>query len=359
MSGSKTTNESLPTTNKQWLSMAGNGNKQHIVLVSGDEEYRSEEALPQLAKILAERHGFNCTVLFAQDPEEPGIIDPNYVHNIPGLEHLNSADLMIIFTRFRALPDEQMQYIDNFLKQGKPVVGIRTSTHAFRFEGLDFKSEYKHYGNFYKGNDVWQDGFGRLVLGEKWISHHGRHGHQSTRGIASSGAANHPILNGIVDGDIWGPSDVYGIRLPQSGDAFPILIGQVVERENEYDENDALLGMRPTDQKLPGKIKKENDKNEEIEVDQNNPMMPIAWTKSYQLPGGEKGIAFNSTIGASTDLLSEGTRRMLVNAVYWCLDISVPEKAEVGLVGTYEPGRFKFYKDEYWDNLNLSISSLE
>src|SRR5246127_1105708 len=77
----------------------GPGKGKHIVLVSGDEEYRSEEALPQLAKILASRHGFKCTVVFAIDPKD-GTINPNVPNNIPGLEALDTADLMIIFTRF-------------------------------------------------------------------------------------------------------------------------------------------------------------------------------------------------------------------------------------------------------------------
>ena len=82
----------------------GPGKGKHVVLISGDEEYRSEEALPQLGKILAKRHGFNCTVLFAVDPAT-GTIDPNNLSNIPGLEALKTADLMILFTRFRDLPD--------------------------------------------------------------------------------------------------------------------------------------------------------------------------------------------------------------------------------------------------------------
>src|SRR5205823_5397540 len=86
----------------------GAGKGKHIVLVSGDEEYRSEEALPQLGKILARQHGFRCTVLFAIDPKT-GVINPT-VSNIPGLETLKSADLMIIATRFRNLPESQMQF---------------------------------------------------------------------------------------------------------------------------------------------------------------------------------------------------------------------------------------------------------
>src|SRR5580765_7395250 len=88
----------------------GPGKGKRIVLVSGDEEYRSEQALPQLARILSERHGFDCTVLFAIDPKD-GTIDPTHADNIPGLETLDSADLMVLFTRFRDLPDAQMKHI--------------------------------------------------------------------------------------------------------------------------------------------------------------------------------------------------------------------------------------------------------
>ncbi|HUS06787.1 MAG TPA: hypothetical protein VMZ52_10845, partial [Bryobacteraceae bacterium] len=86
----------------------GPGRGKHVVLISGDEEYRSEEAMPQLAKILSMRHGFECTVLFAIDPRD-GTINPNRKDNIPGLEALAKADLLILFTRFRDLPDQQMK----------------------------------------------------------------------------------------------------------------------------------------------------------------------------------------------------------------------------------------------------------
>src|SRR5215475_4965880 len=79
---------------------SGPGKGKRIVLVSGDEEYRSEQVLPQLARILSTQHGFDCTVLFAIDPKD-GAINPNQTDNIPGLETLDSADLMILFTRFR------------------------------------------------------------------------------------------------------------------------------------------------------------------------------------------------------------------------------------------------------------------
>ena len=143
----KTLNEPI-----QWVNYKSkkNSKRKRVVLISGDEEYRSEESLPQLAKILTEHHGFDCTVLFAQDPERPGLIDPNYSFNIPGMEQLKEADLMVLFTRFRALPEEQMQHIENFLLKGKPLLAIRTSTHAFNFQNKNHA--FAHYGWNYNGN---------------------------------------------------------------------------------------------------------------------------------------------------------------------------------------------------------------
>ncbi|WP_299535820.1 ThuA domain-containing protein [Ulvibacterium sp.] len=337
---------------KQLLTFKGKGDTgKHVVLVSGDEEYRSEEALPQLAKILSEHHGFTCTVLFAQRPDSPGIVDANYLKNIPGLKALDTADAMVLFTRFRALPDEQMKPIDNYLKAGKPIVAIRTATHAFNF-AEDSTSNYVHYGNYYNGEKKeWTDGFGRLVLGEKWHTHHGHHKHQSTRGIIPEETKSHPITNGIENGEIWGSTDVYGVRLPLPGDAEHVVLGQVVNRKGEYDENDVFYGMRPTDDE----IATVNDK----EITVNETLMPIAWTKSYQIPNGKMGKAFTSTIGSSSDLMNEGVRRLLINGVFWALDMPVPEKANVNLIGAYDPSAYGFQTDEYWLEKQLKIEDLE
>ena len=228
---------------------AGPGKGKHIVLVSGDEEYRSEQALPQLARILAMRHGFKCTVLFAIDRKD-GTIDPDQRDNIPGLEALDSADLMIIFTRFRDLPDEQMKHIVDYVESGRPIVG-----HADRHPRLRSQDQ-QTYQQYSWNSKEWDGGFGRQVLGETWINHHGHHGKQSTRGIIAKGQENHPILRGIQDGEIWGPTDVYGVRLPLPGDSQPLVLGQVLE------------GMRPTDPPVAGK--------------QNDPMMPVAWVKTLR-----------------------------------------------------------------------------
>lgn len=304
----------------------GSGKGKHIVLVSGDEEYRSEEALPQLGKILAKHHGFKCTVLFAVDPKD-GTINPNVNNNIPGLENLAKADLMIIFTRFRNLPDDQMKHIDEYLASGRPVIGMRTSTHAFNVpKGKNFS----HYGNGYGGDKKeWADGFGRLVLGEKWISHHGNHKNESCRGLIAEGAKSSPLVNGIKDGDVWGPTDVYGVRLPLPGDSKPVVMGQVMKRKGAFDAKDAFYGMRPDD-------------GPPVEGKKNDPMMPIAWTKSFEVPGGKPGKAFSTTMGSSTDLASEGLRRLLVNATYHLLDIKVPEKAAVDIVGEFKPNQYSF-----------------
>ncbi|MDT7829353.1 ThuA domain-containing protein [Pricia sp. S334] len=333
---------------KEQLVFEGDGpGAKNIVLISGDEEYRSEEALPQLAKILSEHHGFNCTVLFAQDPDNPGIVDANYVNNIPGLEALDKADMMVVFTRFRALPDEQMKHIDDYLMAGKPVMGIRTATHAFMFPE-DSESSYRHYGNYYNGDrSEWQGGFGRLVLGEHWIAHHGHHRHQSQRGMIFEDVRDHPITNGIEDGDVWGASDVYEVRLPLPGDAEPLLYGQVMNRKGDYDETDIHYGMRPSDDE----VAKVNNEGKTV----NDVKMPIAWTKSYQLPGGEKGRAFTTTVGAASDMLIEGTRRLLVNGVFWSMDLPVPEKADVSLVGDFEPTRFEFRDEGYYQEKGLKV----
>lgn len=343
-----------PSDSEQWLTFKGKSNMPHIVLISGDEEYRSEEALPQLAKILSKNHGFNCTVLFSQDPNSPGVINPNYLNNIPGLESLKTADMMVIFTRFRALPDGQMKFIDDFLKSGKPVMGMRTATHAFNFNKIDFESHFTQYSNYYKEDDVWKGGFGKLVLGENWVAHHGHHKHESTRGITAPGAEGHAILNGIKSGDIWGPTDVYTVRLPFSDDIEPIVLGEVVLRDGAFNEDDVLFGMSSTDSKLAGMAKR-GDK----EINLNDPMMPVAWTKSYQLPGGKEGKVFTTTMGASTDMLNEGVRRMLVNAVYWGLDQKVPKKANVKIVGDYNTTKFEFRKVDYWLEKKLKVTDLE
>jgi hypothetical protein len=236
------------------------------------------------------------------------------------------------------LPDDKMKHVDHYLKAGKPVIGFRTATHAFN--GL--KGEYERYNYNYKGDQKeWGQGFGRLVLGETWISHHGDHKSQSTRAVFAPGAAETPLLNGIKDGEIWGATDVYGVRLPLPESCKVLLLGQVVARKGpaKKAEEDPNYGMSPgDDQPAPPKADAKTGKM----VDKNNPMMPIAWTKAYQVPGGKAGKAFVTTMGSSGDFTNEALRRLIVNAAYWLVDLKVPEKAEVGIVGEYNPTAYGF-----------------
>ena len=280
----------------------GPGNGKHIVFVIGDDEYRSEDSMPQLAKILAVHQGFKCTVLFPIN-KETGEIDPLTQDNIPGLEALEKADLMVIFARFRELPDEQMKYIVDYTDSGKPIIGLRTSTHAFRYK----KNMDSPYAKYSFNNKKFEGGYGRQVLGETWVSHYGRHKKESTRGLIAKGMGNHPIVKGVED--IWGPSDVYGIKT-LTGDSKPIIMGQV------------LVGMNPTDKPNPEKE-----------------LVPVAWTKTYTGSKGKPSRVFTTTMGHGGDLKSEGFRRLMVNACYWAMKMEnkIPEKANVKIVGTYEP----------------------
>jgi hypothetical protein len=291
---------------------SGPGQGKHIVLLSGDEEYRSEEGLPMLAKVLAERHGFKCTVLFAINPVS-GAIEPTILDNIPGLEALDTADVCVMALRFRELPDAQMKHFVQYLDAGKPIIALRTSTHAFQYN-RDKQSPYAKYD---WRNPDWPGGFGQQVLGETWVDHHGRHGFESTRGILDDALKDHPVLRGVTA--IWGPTDVYAVaHLP--ADAKVLVRGQV------------LSGMKPSDPPVPGP--------------KNNPMMPLVWVRDYTGPSGKTSRILTTTMGAAVDLENPGLRRLLVNACYWCagLENQIPPQANVDYIGPYKPGWFGYGK---------------
>ncbi len=287
----------------------GPGQGKNIVFVTGDEEYRSEESMPMLAKILATHHGFRCTVLFAIN-KDSGEIDPITVDNIPGLRNLERADLVVLFTRFRELPDEQMKYIIDYTNSGKPIIALRTATHPFNYvKRKDSPYAKWTWANKEKG---FEGGYGRQVLGETWISHFGVHQKESTLAYPAEGAKDHPIVKGVDK--IWGPSDVYGLTTLH-GDCKPILMGQV------------LVGMNPTD--APNTNKKP---------------LPVAWTKTYTGESGKPAKIFTTTMGHAGDLKDENFRRVLVNACYWALDMEaqIPAKADVTIIGEYNPNEIGF-----------------
>jgi len=291
---------------------SGPGNGKQIVFLSGDEEYRSEEALPMLAKILAVRHGFKCTVLFPINAAD-GTIDPVTLTNIPGMAALDSADLCVMALRFRELPDAQMKHFVDYLDAGKPIVALRTSTHAFQYE----HNRQSRYAQYDWRNQAWPGGFGQQVLGETWVSHHGEHGKESTRGVISEPARGHPIVRGVSD--IWVPTDVYTVtHLPS--DAHILVRGQV------------LSGMNPTDPPVT------NSKND--------PLMPLVWLREYTGANGKTSQIMTTTMGAAVDLQNEDLRRLLVNSCYWLTGLAakIPAKANVDYVAEYHPLWFGFGK---------------
>jgi hypothetical protein len=280
-----------------------------IVLIAGDEEYRSEEMLPQLAKILSTRHGFRCTVILPQNSK--GEIDPENQISAPGIEALDRADLCIFMIRFRQWSDEAMGYFSRYFESGRPMMAIRTSTHPFFFP----PSNQSPYQKFNWNSKEWLGGFGKQVVGETWVSHWGNHGVQATLGVPS---AKSPILNG-VDG-LFGTTDVYEAN--PAKDAQILMRGMVLE------------SLKPDSKPAQGRKKTQAGVEQEL----NSPMMPIVWTREL------KNRVFATTFGSATDFLDERFRRLLVNASYWSLKKRIPNKAKVDFVGRYSPTEFGFGK---------------
>lgn len=294
----------------------GPGKGKKIVLMAGDEEYRSEEALPMLAKILSQRHGYDCTVLFSLDPEK-GFIDPNQQKNIPGTEALEDADLLILALRFRDLPANQTAPLTAFLNAGKPVIGLRTSTHAF--SGKMAAGDWT-YGDWQKG------GFGLKILGETWVAHHGGHKKEGARGVVEEANASHPVLRGVKD--VFAASDVYTVK-NLKGDETVLMRGLVTETLDP--------ASRP------------------VEGAKNDPPQALAWLREYTAPNGSaKGRAFCTTAGAAVDLVSEDLRRLVVNAAYHLTGLEVPGAADVTYVDPYQPSFYGFVKDPaFWSGRAL------
>lgn len=300
----------VPTA--EWLRYAGGdgpGKGKHIVLIAAEQEYRSEQSMPMLAKILSTHHGFDCTVLFGVN--ERGEVDPTLPvypekdkeaefkqHHIPGLEQLAAADLVIFCTRLLTLPKSELDQIVDYVDSGKPIIALRTANHGFRSP-----LPYKINGR--------QVRWGEDVLGGTFLNHHGRWQADSTRGFFDDNQTQHPILIGVKD--IWGDSDVYrtykeGSRLPI--DCTPLVWGQ------------PLMGRKPDD--LP------NDKLEPL---------PVAWVKPWQTSHGRTARVFHCTMGSASDFENPGLRRLIVNAAYWCVELesSISATHSVDVVGSYQP----------------------
>jgi hypothetical protein len=291
---------------------AGKAQGKHIVLLAGDEEYRSEEAMPQLGKILSQRHGFKCTVLFSAEAD--GTINPDKGDSLTHPAALDSADAIIMLIRFRRWNEEALAKFEAAVNRGVPIIALRTSTHAFA--GIPQDSKYAAWN--------WNNagGWGRQILGETWVSHWGKHKFEATRAVVESANAGDALLRGVAD--VFGTTDVYEAAPP--ADAKILLRGQV------------LSGMTPDSP--PANSKKKTAAK--VEQSLNEPMMPVAWTRSVKNQAGGENKVLCTTMGSATDLTNEGLRRFLVNGVYWGLGLDVPAQADVTLVGEYQPTAYGF-----------------
>lgn len=240
-----------------------------VVFVTGDHEYSSEATMPLLAAELEKNYGMRTVVLKAYP-------DQNAEENIPGLEALKEADLAVFFLRWRRLPEEQVAYIDEYLKSGKPVMGFRTSTHAFNYpEGHALRS--------------W-NAFGERAFGAPpgWggAANHTHYGHESSTDVSViDTVADHPILTG-VDHNFHVRSWLYKVLpdYPAKGSTW-LLMGKSVNPNTP----DAM----------------EN---------------PVAWT--WTSASGAR--TFMTTMGHPEDFQQEAVQKIVVNAVHWALDKPVP-----------------------------------
>lgn len=284
---------------------SGVGAGKHIVYIASDHEYRGEQTLPALARILAKRHGFKCTVIFGVDPED-GTILPGSSH-IGGLDVLKDADLMVIAMRFINMPDEEMQHFVDYVDRGGPIIGVRTSTHAFQIP-----KDRKFYSyDFRYPKAEFHMGFGRQVLGETWVTHYGHNHKQSSILAIEPKNEDHPALRGVAD-----------MHTEAGGyTAYPLEPSTVLAR------GIILNGMKI-----------------DSPVDSSKQLMPVVWVRDYVSNSSNVARVFATTQGASEDIKNEGFRRLLVNAHFWCMgmDDDIKPDLAVDFVGPYLPTTFSF-----------------
>ena len=304
----------------------GLGKGQHIVFVTGEEYYRSEEGMSMFARNLSRHHGFKCTVLFATDPTT-GFINPNQARNIPGLAALDSADLMVIFARFRELPDADMKHIADYVNAGKPVFGIRNATHAFRY-AADSTSPYKNWS--FRSKE-WPGGFGQQILGDTWVAHYGKFQKESTLAHVNKAHRNHPVLRGVAN-TLVVHTDVNSVNRLTPKDTV-LFHGQV------------LSGLKPTDPPV-------TDHRKDVR-------MPWAWFRNYTAPSGAKGRSFTTTAGASLDFINEDLRRLMMNAMLSLTghEQEIPEKTNVDFVDPFHPKPTGALSDAAWGAAKLTPAS--
>ena len=284
---------------------AGPGLGKHIVFLASDHEYRAEETCPALARILAKHYGFKCTVVFGVDKD--GFIEAGS-SRVSGLAALEKADLFFIVARFLNPPDEEMAHIEAYLERGGPVVGLRTSSHAFQ---IPAKSKYAKY-DYRSKVEGYEDGFGHQVLGNTWVGHYGTNHKQGTRIITVPEQRGNVILTDVGETAFTHAGAYVGKAAPD----FTVLT-----------TSQPLVSMDPN-----------------AEPDTKKPPMPSTWTRQYAAKDGSMHRVFHSTQGASEDILDENYRRLILNGTLWTMGMEKEIKPDLNIsfVGPYQPNTFAF-----------------
>ena len=223
-------------------------------------------------------------------------------NNIPGLEALDKADLMIIATRHRNLPDDQMKHVVDYVASGRPIIGLRTATHAFK---IPADRKYARYRQRQPGRGLGRrlrpPGAGRDIGSTTTAS-------TASKARAASSPPARPTIRfcaASTTATSGAPTDVYAVRLPLPEGCTTLVLGQVLE------------GMEADRQAGRG-AKEQSDDAGRLDAGSARP-------KTASPPA-----AFTTTMGPSTDLENEGMRRLLVNASYWAVGMEdkIPAEAE-------------------------------
>lgn len=234
--------------------------RKHLVMLIGEQEYETEKTLPPFALNQLNRD-FRISIVYA---------DAENRDQMPGLEVLDDADVCLVSVRRRALPEADLQRIRDFVAAGKPLVGIRTASHAFALRNAEPPA----------GHDTWPE-FDAEVWGGNYTGHHPAG--PKTKVHVVQNAASHPILTGLDLSQFTGSGSLYENH-PLKGSAQPLLNGSIPDKPTE----------------------------------------PIAWTSQHK--GG--GRAFYTSLGHKGDFQSEVFQQLLRNAVYWAAGLDVPAGAD-------------------------------
>jgi type 1 glutamine amidotransferase/nicotinamidase-related amidase len=245
-----------------------NDKRPRVVFVIAENEYDADKTLPEFARELENRYGFSCE--FALGIPKTSIAKER--NNIDGLEALQSADLAIVYVRRRALPAEQMKYLRDYIKSGKPLIGLRTASHAFAPRGEKMQASFVDWPEFDKD-----------VFGGNYHGHHGNKAKDGPRTYVwvKPKMRSHLILTGVPSGEFYVRSWLYK-TVPLTKTTTVLMMGRVEDRE---------------------------------------PHEPVAWTNTHV--GG--GRVFYTSLGHPDDFKLPAFRRLLINAIFWALYKPVPK----------------------------------